>query len=213
MGTSAKACFCFVMALALLGCSAPKGITASVYDFGPGATDVQPRHRMASPPMLVLADVQGPLALEGAAVLYRLAYSDAQMLRPYAQARWSMPPALLLRHHLRSTLSAQRPVLHVNEGAPSPAGALVLRLELEEFSQLFDSPSTSRGLVRMRATLLQASPSGDMLLAQRTLAVSSPAPSPDAAGGVRALTTAVQVLTAQLDEWVQQTQAALPARN
>ena len=187
-------------------------MTTAVYDFGPGVVEPQPQNRMAPLPLLVMADVQAPLALEGSAVLYRLNYTDGQLLRPYAQARWSMPPAQLLRQQLRATLSAQRPILNANEGGPSPAGALVLRMELEEFSQLFDSPQASRGVLRMRATLLRAGPGGESLVAQRTVVASSPAPTPDAAGGVRALTVAAQSAITQLDDWVQQTQAALPTR-
>ena len=201
-----------IFVVALGACSAPRGVTTAVYDFGPGVVEPQPQNRMAPLPLLVMADVQAPLALEGSAVLYRLNYTDGQLLRPYAQARWSMPPAQLLRQQLRATLSAQRPILNANEGGPSPAGALVLRMELEEFSQLFDSPQASRGVLRVRATLLRAGPGGESLVAQRTVVASSPAPTPDAAGGVRALTVAAQSAITQLDDWVQQTQAALPTR-
>jgi cholesterol transport system auxiliary component len=64
----------------------------------------------------------------------------------------------------------------------------------------------------MRATLLQAGPAGESLVAQRTLVSSSPAPTPDAPGGVRALTVAAQAAITQLEDWVQQTQASLPAK-
>lgn len=208
----ARACFGLFLVALLAACSTPRGVTTAVYDFGPGAVEPRPQNRMAPRPLLVMADVQAPIALEGAAVLYRLNYADAQVLRPYTQARWSMPPALLLRQQLRGALSAQRPLLNANEGVPSPAGALVLRLELEEFSQLFDNPESSRGVVRMRATLLQAGPAGESLVAQRTLVTSSPAPTPDAPGGVRALTVAAQAAITQLDDWVQQTQASLPVK-
>lgn len=208
----ARASFGLIFVLTLGACSAPRGVTTAVYDFGPGVVEPQPQNRMAPLPVLVLADLQAPPALEGTAVLYRLHYTDGQLLRPYAQARWSMPPAQLLRQQMRTALSAQRPVLNVNEGGPSPAGALVLRMELEEFSQMFDSPQTSRGVLRMRATLLRAGPAGESLVAQRTVVASSPAPTPDAAGGVRALTMAAQSAITQLDDWVQQTQAALPTR-
>ena len=47
-------------------------------------------------------------ALENMAVLYRLGYTDAQELRPYSKARWSMPPAQLLRQRLRERLGHRR---------------------------------------------------------------------------------------------------------
>ena len=81
----------------------------------------------------------------------------------------------------------------------------VLQLELEEFSQLFDSPGSSVGLIRLRATLIENTPSGEKLLAQRNLTVQRPAPSADAAGGVRALTAATDAAIEELVSWLQQT--------
>jgi cholesterol transport system auxiliary component len=210
--TGAKALFGLMLAGVLAGCAAPRPGTALVYDFGPGAVALAPANRMAPLPPLVLAEVQAPQSLDNTSVLYRLNYSDAHVLQPYAQARWSMPPAQLLRQQLRAALSAQRAVLNANEGVQSPAGALVLRLELEEFSQIFDSPQASSGLLRLRATLSQSAPGGEALVAQRVVLVKSPAASPDAAGGVRALAAAAVQAVEQLDQWVQQTQAALPAK-
>ena len=142
----------------------------------------------------------------------RLAYTDARQLRPYAQARWTMPPAQLLRQQLRAALAERRAVINANEGVQAPAGALILRLELEEFSQLFDTPQSSTGLLRLRATLSQPAPGGEALVAQRQVLVQSPAASADAAGGVRALSAAAASAVGQLEQWVQQTQAAQPAR-
>ena len=95
----------------LCACAAPPAARSVVYDFGPGATQPVMSNRMAPLPPLVLADVEAPAALEGNAVLYRLAYADAQQLRPYAQARWTMPPGQLLRQRLREQLGQRRPVL------------------------------------------------------------------------------------------------------
>ena len=133
-----------------------------------------------------LADISTPGGvLDNQSVLYRLAYSDAQQLRPYALARWSMPPAQLVRQRLRETLSRNRAVLNAGEGPALNRGAnqgvlpRVLQLELEEFSHYFESPGSSDGLVRLRATLVEATPSGEKLLAQRNFTVrSGPRPVP-----------------------------------
>ena len=81
---------------------------------------------------------------------------------------------------------------------------VVLRIELEEFSQLFESPATSIGLLRLRATALQPSPRGERLLGQRSFIVQRPSPSADAAGGVRALTAATDAVVEEIDQWLQQ---------
>ena len=146
----------FLSILLIGGCSAlpDKPVRPAVYDFGPGlvpkATPAPAASGVALSPLL-LADIEAPATVDGTAVLYRLAYADVQQLRPYAQARWSMPPAQLVRQRLRDQLSQQRVVLNPAEG---PAG-WILRLELEEFTQVFETPDRSAGLVRLRAPLLE----------------------------------------------------------
>ena len=175
-----------------------------VYDFGPGATAPAPTNRMANLPPLALANVQAAMALDSTAVLYRLAYSDAQQLRPYTQARWSMPPAELLRHRLREQLGQRRAVLNTADGVTADNAPQNLRVELDEFSQLFESVNQSVGLVRLRATLSQPGRGGEKLIAQRSFVVQQTSATGDAAGGVRALTAAVDKLIVELDQWLQQ---------
>lgn len=174
-----------------------------VYDFGPGARTPGMAATATLPP-LALAAVQAASALDTTAVLYRLAYADVQQLRPYALARWSMPPADLLRQRLREQLGRQRPVLTPAEGLLVATPGLTLRIELDEFTQVFDTPEHSVGLLRLRATAgLAAVGGGEQLLAQRSFVVQHPSPSPDAAGGARALAAAVEVASAEIAQWLQ----------
>ncbi len=210
--TRARALFGLILTAALAGCGVVPTAAplAAVYDLGPGTVQALPSNRMAPLPTLALGEVLAPSALDTLPIIYRLGYSDAQQLRPYAQARWSMPPAQLLRQRVRETLGQRRAVLNLADGVLAPPGTLTLRLELEEFSQLFDAPASSTGVLRLRATLTHPAHGGDALLAQRSFVLREPAASADAAGGVRALTAAVDSAVQQLDQWVQQTQAALP---
>lgn len=201
----------FLSILLIGGCSAlpDKPVRPAVYDFGPGlvpkATPAPAASGVALSPLL-LADIEAPATVDGTAVLYRLAYADVQQVRPYAQARWSMPPAQLVRQRLRDPLSQQRVVLSPAEG---PAG-WILRLELEEFTQVFDAPDRSVGLVRLRATLLETVNGRERLVAQRRFTAQRPAPSADAPGGVRALTAASDAAIDEIVQWLQQVPA--PAR-
>jgi len=190
-----------LLACLLPGCSSlPSApLRPAVYDFGPGALTTPATARPALPP-IVLQEVEAPPALDSAAVLYRLAYSDAQQLRPYAQARWSMPPAQLVRQRLRESLSLKRAV--VNPGESSVP--LALRVELQEFSQLFDTTQASSGLVRLRATLIEAKGGADRLVAQQVFVVQRPAASADAPGGVRALMAATDAAVEEIGAWLQQ---------
>lgn len=203
------------MTLAVSGCSGlpDKPTRATMYDFGPGPLAIQPSTRQAPLPPLALDDVStSGGALDNMAVLYRLAYTDAQQLRPYSQARWSMPPAQLVRQRLREQLGQRRAVfsagssvaLNRSQNAVLP---LLLRLDLEEFSHFFSAPNTSAGLIRLRATLLEITPAGEKLVGQRNVIVQRPAPSNDAPGGVRALTAATDAAIEELDQWLQQTPA------
>ena len=196
------------------GCALPdKPVRSTMYDFGPGALASQTSVGQAPLPPLAIDDISTPGgALDNMAVHYRLAYLDVQQLRSYAQARWSMPPAQLLRQRLREQLSQRRAVFNARDGLAlnrrqNPVLPLLLRLELQEFSQLFTAPDASAGLIRLRATLLEETLAGEKLVAQRSVLVQRPAPSADAPGGVRALTAAADAAIEEIDQWLQQTPA------
>lgn len=209
--TGARALFALIV-FGLTACSSlqPKP-RAMVYDFGPGAVAAAPATRMAPLPALVLADVEASSAMDSAAVLYRLAYSDAQQLRPYALARWSMAPGQLLRQRLREHLGQSRPVLNAAQGVVAGGKpAMILHLELDEFSQLFETADRSSGLVRLRATLGRGTKGVERLLAQRSFVVQRPAPSANAPGGVRALTEATDAVIVEIEQWLAQVEGAEP---
>jgi cholesterol transport system auxiliary component len=193
---------------ALAGCtSLPKAPTRqTMYDFGPVPAAPAPARAMRPP--LVLPAVEAEGVLDTPALLYRLGYEDPFQLHPYAFARWSAPPTQLVRQRLGDVLGRDRAVLDnatasslVRRGAERPP---TLHVRLEEFSQLFDSATESRGMLRLRCTLLQSSTTGDRLVAQRAFSVERPAPSADAAGGVRALTEAIDAAALDIARWLQQ---------
>ncbi|MDP3378432.1 MAG: ABC-type transport auxiliary lipoprotein family protein, partial [Brevundimonas sp.] len=203
--------------LALAGCSAlpDRPLRPVMYDFGPGPMQTAATDRRAPLPPLALADVDAPGLPDGSnAVLYRLAYADAQQLRPYAQARWSQPPAQLLQQRLREHLGQRRAILKADDGAAqvrdtAQGGNLppVLRIEVEEFSHTFTSATDSVGLLRLRATVVDLTPAGEALRGQRVFIVRTPARSADAAGGVAALSEASTQAAKELADWVEQVSA------
>lgn len=184
----------------LAGCGSlplpDKPVRPDIYDFGPH--EVQTQASPAGAP-IALARFEAAVDLDSPHMLYRLAYADAQMPRPYAHASWSMAPGQLLYQRLRAVLGESNPVVMVGEGF----ARVELRVELEEFSQIFTSPDQSHGLVRLRATALAPSNHADRLLGQRSFEASAPAPTPDAAGGVKAMTQASDQVTRELAQWVQ----------
>ena len=201
-----RAC-CLLLLGALAGCAGlvDKPVRATLYDFGPGQI-TRPATQQSARPALILADIDAAGVLDGSALMYRLGYVDEHQLRPYAQARWSAPPPQLIRQRLREQIGRDRVVLNPGEGAAlARTGGLLpraLRIELEEFSHYSPSASESVGLLRLRATLLESMPGGEKVLAQRNVVIQRPAPSADAPGGVRALTSAVDAAADELAQWL-----------
>ena len=195
-------------AAALAGCATPdKPVRPALYDFGPGVDAAAPAGAPRLPPIM-LAEIEPAGSFETSSMQYRLGYADAHQLRSYALARWSAPPAQLVRQRLREVLGRERLVLDLEEAAAlsrsSGARPRVLRIELEEFSHYFRSASESVGLVRLRCTLLDNSAGGERLVGQHTVTLQRPAPSPDAPGGVRALALATEAAATEIAQWLQQ---------
>lgn len=141
-------------------------------------------------------EVSAPGWLDTPAVVYRLAYLSAAQVREYTQSRWVAAPAVLIERQLRRQLGY---------GTPSGSGRspCLLRLELDEFSQVFTAANASHSLLMVKAVWLdrQRQP-----LLMRSLRLEQPATTADAGGGIAALTAAV----AQLAQQLQAAESELP---
>ena len=205
------------LVLALAACSGlPTAPTQPVrYDLGvadlaaPAAPAANAAAASVAPVPLVLAEVQAPGLPEGlTAMFYRLNYSDSQQLRAYQNARWSLPPSQMVEQRLRMRLGLERPVLsgkdNVRPLLADKRSIAQLRVTVDEFSQVFDSASSSRALLRLSASLIGAGESaGNQLLGQKVFTVEVPSSSADAAGGAQAMARAVDEAAAQLSRWLQ----------
>lgn len=191
--SSASAACALVLACSLLagcvGTSAP--LTNVRYDFGPPPT--APAATGSMPAIKVLA-VSAPETLASDKLIYRLRYADAQQTASYATSHWAMAPSELLTLRLRNALSQRGTVLTGADGVSAP----VLKVDLDEFEQVFDSQTQSHGAVTARATLTHHG----KVLAQQTFTARAPANSTDAAGGAQALAAASDDLVAQIAAWL-----------
>jgi len=163
------------------------------YDFGPDpAKGSAPALRQA----LLVYDVNAPAWLDSQYIFYRLAYQDAARPQAYADSRWVSSPGELIAARVRGRLAASGKggVIHPGDGTRA---SYALRIELDEFNQVFDAPGKSRGVVQLRATLLGKA----SLIAQRSFSAERPAATPDAEGGVRALIAASDDVVDQLVGW------------
>ena len=120
---------------------------------------------------------------------YRLLYAANQRRQSYADSRWVAPPAELLGHALRKRMLSGE-----------TGGACRLRVDLDEFAQVFDSAKASHVLLEARVQVV--APSGGDILARHSFSLSRPADSADASGGVAALTGAVEAFSTELHDWL-----------
>lgn len=182
--------------LLLAGCSVLPSAKApeASYDFGPLPTAATTALKIEK--SVLVHDALSPAWLEVSAMHYRLAQTAPAQPRTYANSRWVMPPAALLTARLKSRLA------EISRGVYAPVDGqrtdITLRLELEEFVQVFDTASNARGLLRVRASLGATRQAA----IQKTFIVERPAATPDADGGAKALIAATDEAIAQIVAWV-----------
>lgn len=158
----------------------------AIYDFG-----TAPASLLATPRKQPLAlEVRAPLWFDSQGIDYRLAYVDVARLREYARARWAGPPAQMIQQRLMQQLDYSI--------SGQGQARCVVRVEITEFSQVFITPESSKGVLQGRATLLDRS---RRQVAELDLKIEKSAVSQDARGGVGALSSAVEQLAADLLAW------------
>jgi len=188
----------YIAALALTACVNELPTPLAEYDFGPAASPREEPPRLQRE--ITVAGVTAPAWLDSPALVYRLAYRDASQPRAYVESRWVAPPAELFTAQLRQRLAAT-----TRSGVLAPADgvrtAATLRVELLEFSQVFEAPDRSHALVRVRAVLVE----NGRLVAQTSFSADEPAASSNAAGGARALARAADAAIERLIAWTADT--------
>ncbi|GJG96121.1 ABC-type transport auxiliary lipoprotein family protein [Cupriavidus pauculus] len=183
------------MLVALSGCSVlSSSKPTTTYDLGPlAAAPSQPPARL---PKLRVAETDGPTWMDSRGIYYRLQYSQAQRLQAYSTQRWVDAPTRLFDDRLRSAVSGRGELTWYGD-TTVPA----IKVDLLGFEQVFDSATSSRGVVRARATVFHKG-----LIGQKTFVAEQPAPSADGAGGVKALSASSDAVIAAILDWA----AALP---
>lgn len=147
-----------------------------------------------APPLLKVVAVTAPSALDNDRIHYRLAYANALESRSYGASRWTATPAQMMTDRLRSALTTKFRVLDGGDSERAP----LLKVELIDFSQRFNAPGESQGVVTVRASLK----SGGKLLAQREFGASVPSTRADAEGGATAIAAATDHVMADILAWL-----------
>ncbi|PTR17137.1 transcriptional regulator [Nitrosospira sp. Nsp2] len=197
--------FLIVASITLMGCAGPRTVApVAIYDFGSqrlsvGVNSADTPERLRLPASLLVAEVTAPAWLDNTAIQYRLGYDDLAQSHAYASHRWAASPATLLTQRIRNLLAiiSDGGVLSTADGARTDH---ILRIELGEFTQVFDTPDQSRVVVRFRASLIDRATRS--VIAQHSFSGEQPAPSPNAKGAVRSLTDSSDKLIAELIDWL-----------
>ncbi|HJV53597.1 MAG TPA: ABC-type transport auxiliary lipoprotein family protein [Noviherbaspirillum sp.] len=180
------------LVMLLAGCALPRTESAMLYDLGPA----RPLDNVPALAPLSVADVTAPAWLDRPLMFYRLNYQNDQQPRAYAHSRWIMPPAQMIAQRVKTRVAQAGGVV-----LPASDGALnlpLLRIEADDFVQVFAAPGRSVGRVALRASLFK----GRVLVAQKSFTSEAPAPGADAAGGARALAAASDAAIADMMQWL-----------
>lgn len=180
-----------LLANLLAGC-ATKATPLTLYDFG----TLPPLARGVKLAPLAMAEPIGSAFLDNPLMFYRLAYANDQQPKPFGESRWSIAPAQLLGQRFKARLGqAGSTVISADDGA---INVPLLRLEADDFGQIFDRPNHSVGRVTLRAAVFN----GRVLLAQKSFTQQRSATRADAAGGARALALATDAVISDVLDWL-----------
>ena len=173
---------------ACVGSPTKNASPATIYDFGLPAT----RLVVDNPLSGFALEVRSPSWLDSTGMGYRLLYEDPLKRHEYANSRWAANPGQLLAQHLRQQLG-------VVAASGNVAAACMIRVELQEFSQVFDSSRNSRAVLLAELGLVGAK---RQLIAAQQLMIEKPAMTGDASGGVKALMAASSELAGKISDWI-----------
>lgn len=150
----------------------------------------------AAPWSSLPVEVVAPSWLSGSAMQYRLAWKQPERRRTYSESRWVAPPPDMLAQALRRALSGT----NGNTSDDKGGARCRLRVELDEFVQVFDDEAQSRVQLVVRAQLLPAR--GGAAMAGREFSRIERSGTADAEGGVTAARVAVRGLAHDIVGWL-----------
>jgi cholesterol transport system auxiliary component len=187
-----------IFEVSLAGCSLgpEKREAPSVFDLGPQRAATASVRVNAT---LLIPPVSATPMLDSLNIIYRLNYRDSGRPEAYTENRWAASPAIMLTDRLRARFApATRGVVSLQDGARAD---IALRVELEDFSQTFDTPEASKVAVRVRASLVNVDTR--VLLTQRTFAVERVAAT-NAPGAAKSLAEASDAVVDEMLQWAAQ---------
>lgn len=185
------------LAILLAGCTfIPKASPSiSTYDLGPARLSTP--DPTSSPITIQIANISAPVWLDTQSIYYRLAYHDPARIYTYARSRWNAPPAQLLTERFKQYFATQN--IHSQRKNHTLVNYL-LKIDLEEFTQIFNTPDNSEAVIQLRATLYE--PTSHYLIAQHDFLGKQTTQTADAAGAIAAFILVSDHLLNELIQWI-----------
>lgn len=181
----------------LTGCTllpSKEPTTAAIYALGSSAATTQPASLV--PATIQLAAITAPSWLDTSAIHYRLAYHDPARVYTYAASRWNASPAELLTERFKQYFSSK----NTRYSNYKTTTNYLLKINLVEFTQIFDSPDSSEVVIQLHTTLYELHT--HQLVAQQNFIEKQNTQTADAAGAVAAFATASGNLLNELVQWL-----------
>lgn len=181
----------------LVGCSfGQQGQSVNQLDLGslPVTTPAAANKAVTVKPVVVPPGLSTGL-VQTTQVIWR--QTDQGTPQRYATYEWTAPPAALVRQRLIDRLSRQGPVLPTVLGAQTS----VLRMNLQQFEQVFEPDGQSVGVLTLQVVLTQ----GDTILGSELIQERVVTQSADAPAGAHALSQATNQAAEHIAQWVQAT--------
>ena len=190
-------CLMAVCCLLLSGCALNTSQPpATRYDFGPVSSVPSGQIVPTDLPALVVSQVSAPDWLNSTRMYYRLAHVNEQQTLFYTLSSWNAQPSKLFRERFHSRIVAAGG--ETGDGVMSKANQLRLIIHLEDFSQYFLDDSDSKARIALRVSV----PGRDGSVLRKSFFHQVDAPTPDAAGGAKALSVATDEVITQVLDWI-----------
>jgi cholesterol transport system auxiliary component len=166
----------FIVLIILLCSCSTNSKQVAQHDFGLQSTSSRLNHSEISVTM--------PQWLWNQCIHYRLLYSSSTQLSCYSLDQWIAPPPELFKQQLASKISTHHRVI----------------IELGEFEQQFDSPTTARVMMAMRVSVY--APHSEKQLASKDFRFEQVSATPDAAGAVAGFASLTRQATDRIQSWL-----------
>lgn len=161
--------------LVLTACSLTSRQPPALHDFGPLLSTAASRQGSVT--------VKAPSWLQDTRLRYRMLFNDPTRIRFYADHRWVAPPPALLQQQFSTLLNTP----------------YKLHIQLRDLEQVFDTPSSSRVVLRF---LAQAATADGQILGTEVFAFETPTVSADVQGALLGYAAQVAHAANKVQAWL-----------